>query len=129
MLIKDVKLSRVVALFFAVLIIIGSSIPSKNIPRAFTITPDKLIHCCEYFVFGYFLFNWIFLELKLLHISSIALITLLAGSLMGVIDENYQRLTPGRSPDIWDWMLDTIGVIIAIAMVLFLKYRNRNLNK
>ena len=33
--------------------------------------------------------------------------------MFGALDENYQRLTPGRTPDIWDWVLDTIGVLLA----------------
>jgi VanZ family protein len=45
--------------------------------------------------------------------------TLLLGSLMGIVDENYQRLTPGRSPDLWDWVLDSIGVLLA---VMFMNY-------
>jgi VanZ family protein len=46
--------------------------------------------------------------------------------MMGIIDENYQRLTPGRSPDIWDWVLDTIGVLLAIGLILFLNRMAEN---
>ena len=53
----------------------------------------------------------------------ISLLTLLLGSLMGVLDENYQRLTPGRSPDFWDWVLDSIGVLLAVILMNYLAKR------
>ena len=122
MLIKNISLARWSAISFALLIIAGSSVPGKNIPKAFEFTPDKLIHCAEYFVFGYLLFNWATVEFATQQ-SRTVLITLLLGSLMGVIDENYQRLTPGRTPDFWDWVLDTIGIILAIGFTKFLTWK------
>jgi len=111
--------SRIFALGVVIIIFAGSSVPGKNIPKVFSLTPDKLIHCLEYSVLGFFLFRWLRLEFTNQPFIKISLITLFIGSLIGVADENYQRLTPGRSPDFWDWVLDSIGVLLA---VMFMNY-------
>ncbi len=107
--------ARVFAILIPLLILAGSSVPGNKIPKAFELTPDKLIHCAEYAVLGFFLFRWIDLEFRLKR-SSTALLTLLVGSAFGILDESYQRLIPGRTPDVYDWVLDTIGVVIAIGI-------------
>lgn len=114
---------RISALSVILIILAGSSVPGKNIPGVFALTPDKLIHCLEYAVLGFFLFRWLRLEYMTHTLRRISIITFLSGSLMGIIDENYQRLTPGRSPDFWDWVLDSIGVLLAVIMMNFLSKR------
>lgn len=116
---KELLKARVIAVLIVLTIIGGSSVPSKNIPEVFSFTPDKLIHCLEYAVLGFFLFRWLRLEYVSKTLSMISLTTFFLGSLMGALDENYQRLIPGRSPDFWDWVLDAIGVLLS---VLFLNY-------
>jgi len=114
---KDVTWSRIFVLSVVILIIAGSSVHGKNIPRVFTLTPDKLIHCLEYAVLGIFIFHWLLLEFSSFPLYKISLATLLIGSAMGAIDENYQRLIPGRYPDCWDWVLDSTGIILSIIMM------------
>jgi VanZ family protein len=110
---KSLSIARGSLVFFALLILAGSSVPGNKIPEAFQLTPDKLIHCFEYFVLGSAIIYWLSQEFSILKKYKLILITLLIGSAFGIIDENYQRLTPGRTPDVWDWVLDTIGVLIA----------------
>jgi VanZ family protein len=105
--------ARIGLILFSLLILAGSSIPSDQIPKAFQLTPDKLIHCAEYFILGVLLYRWLLIEFSSLNSYSIFLLTLLAGSGFGVLDENYQRLTPGRTPDTGDWAIDTLGVLFA----------------
>lgn len=112
---KALLKARIFALLFILVILGGSSVQGKNIPEAFSLTPDKLIHCLEYAMLGFLLFRWLRLEHPLQTINTISVITFLSGSLMGVIDENYQRLIPGRFPDFWDWVLDSMGVFLAAA--------------
>lgn len=112
---KALLKARIFALLFILVILGGSSVQGKNIPEAFSLTPDKLIHCLEYAMLGFLLFRWLRLEYPLQTINTISVITFLSGSLMGVIDENYQRLIPGRFPDFWDWVLDSMGVFLAAA--------------
>lgn len=110
---KPLSIARVSLAFFCLLILAGSSVPGNKIPKAFELTPDKLIHCAEYFVLGLAIFFWLAHEFSLEKRYQLIVITILIGSLFGILDENYQRLTPGRTPDVWDWVLDTIGVLIA----------------
>lgn len=119
---KALVKARVLAVLIILTIFGGSSVPAKNIPEAFAFTPDKLIHCLEYAVLGFFLFRWLRLEYVSNTLIKISISALFLGSLMGALDENYQRLIPGRSPDFWDWVLDSIGVLLS---VLFLNYKSR----
>lgn len=44
-----------------------------------------------------------------------------AASLWGIITEIIQHyFVPGRTFDLWDWVADTIGVLLSIFVVLFL---------
>ena len=48
-----------------------------------------------------------------------------AGSLIGVIDELYQRTVPGRTPDVRDWAADTLGLLAASLLVRLIGGRPR----
>jgi len=115
------SLTRIALLSFSLLILIGSSIPGDQIPKGFQLTPDKVIHCLEYLILGLLIFRWLDLEFMIKNLYFLFIITLLIGSTFGIIDENYQRLTPGRTPDVWDWVLDTVGVLMAATLGLFIK--------
>jgi VanZ family protein len=117
---KSLTFARSAVLIFFLLILAGSSVPGKNIPKIFEFTPDKLIHCAEYFVLGCLLFRWHRMEFAFVKFNTTLFVTIGLGAMAGAIDENYQRLIPGRIPDIWDWMLDTIGVILSAAFMHFL---------
>jgi len=110
---QNLIFSRLILLFFCLAILVGSSIPGDQIPKEFQLTPDKLIHFVEYFILSVSLYRWLLIEFTSNNTYSLFLLTLLIGSVFGALDENYQRLTPGRTPDIWDWVLDTIGVLLA----------------
>lgn len=112
--------ARIGVVFVVTIIFAGSSIPSKNIPGIFSLTPDKLIHCAEYAVLGFFLFHWLRLEFTSLTPVKINIITFFIGSIIGIADENYQRLTPGRTPNVWDWVLDSAGVLLIIVFMHYL---------
>jgi VanZ family protein len=120
---RELLKARVIAVLIVLTIIGGSSVPGKNIPEVFYLTPDKLIHCLEYAVLGFFLFRWLRLEYTSNTTSKTSFITLFLGTLMGVMDENYQRLTPGRSPDIRDWMVDSLGVCLSILVCVYIGKR------
>jgi VanZ family protein len=110
---KALSIARTGLVFFCLLILAGSSVPGAKIPSVFELTPDKLIHCAEYFVLGLAIIYWLSHEFSIQKNHQLILITIFIGSAFGILDENYQRLTPGRTPDVWDWVLDTIGVLIA----------------
>jgi Predicted integral membrane protein len=37
-------------------------------------------------------------------------------SVFGVTDELHQYFTPGRTMDVWDWVADTLGAVVATVM-------------
>lgn len=45
-----------------------------------------------------------------------ALWALLAASAFGVTDEWHQSFVPGRSPDVRDWIADTLGAALAVGL-------------
>jgi VanZ family protein len=47
------------------------------------------------------------------------------GSLYGVSDEVHQSFVPGRSPDLLDWVADTLGVIAGVLAFFALHTRRR----
>ena len=120
MFLSSIIFKRTTAICWYVLIILGSSVPGKKIPEIFKLTPDKLIHCAEYFVLGFLLSRWFDTELRFPR-KKIALIVILVGALCGMTDELYQNLTPNRTPDFYDWCLDFIGVGLSVLTFFALK--------
>lgn len=120
---NKLSVRRAIALLCYAVILAGSSVPGKSIPKFFELTPDKLIHCAEYMVFGLTILFWLsfeFVEMTNLKLYGIVLIV---GAIAAGLDELYQHLTPGRSPDFYDWCLDVIGV--ALSIILFHVIRKR----
>ena len=54
-----------------------------------------------------------------------ALLGVVAASLYGASDEFHQSFTPGRSPDVWDWVADTLGAAAAVGAWYALGRRKR----
>ena len=52
--------------------------------------------------------------------TSLILAVVLA-SAFGVTDELHQRITPGRDPNVLDWLADTVGAVAAVTAVWFLR--------
>lgn len=50
-------------------------------------------------------------------------------SLFGVTDELRQSLTPGRSMELADWIADTLGAVVAVAVYTFWPWYRRLLEK
>ena len=113
---KSIITHRLFALGCFLLILAGSSVPSNRIPSVFKLTPDKLIHCFEYGVYGFFLALWISSEFKSKSATTQIILTLLIGWLCGMTDELYQHLTPGRTPDFYDWCLDAVGIVLGLLL-------------
>jgi VanZ family protein len=98
------------------LILAGSSIPGPEIPKVFQLTPDKLIHFAEYFVLGFFMargliiFSW--------SKGRVFWVCCAAGLGAAGLDELYQHLIPGRTPDVRDWLVDAAGVVAGVLTLL-----------
>ena len=44
-------------------------------------------------------------------------------SVIGALDEWHQRIVPGRSADLFDWVADVVGVWLGVALWHWLKVR------
>jgi len=46
--------------------------------------------------------------------------SILIASLYGISDELHQYFVPGRNADVWDWVADTLGAVIAVSLLAWL---------
>lgn len=104
------------AIFWAVLILIASSIPKLQTPDLNIPLMDKWIHLVVYGIFGCLLQRSFFVlsPNRLLVFG----MTLLVGSVYGLTDEYHQSFVPGREASVGDFIADTLGVSLS-----FLAYR------
>lgn len=107
-------------ILYALLIIGLSSIPGHSLPDVKWLSHDKLIHLCEYMVFGFLVSAARAAytpEAGRLYAS-----TLLLAGIFAALDEAYQFVIPGRLPSIRDWVADVIGVAIGGLIYIAWKY-------
>ncbi len=68
-------------------------------------------------------------KFKLLN-ENVIFTSLVFSVLYGALDEVHQLFVPGRSCDIYDWLADVAGVILAIIFLLLIKkFVNNKKNK
>jgi len=74
---------------------------------------DKLVHLVVYSVLGLTLaWGKRYGRSNIPHLALIAL-----GAMYGAIDETYQRLVPGRIPDMADFFADALGVTVSYSLL------------
>jgi VanZ family protein len=95
-------------IFYALILSI-SALPTTRIQKidSFMHLPnDKVMHLAVYTVFGFLL--------AALPYPPVALG--MAGSLLGALDEQSQRLSPGRDVSARDWFADILGISLGLAL-------------
>lgn len=92
-----------------------SAQPYLKVPLDFR-NSDKLMHLLEYGGLGLLLFRVVRTQVWGRRRDVAALVVLLAGMAIGAADENFQRLIPGRTCDLFDWLADSLGVGLAQAV-------------
>jgi hypothetical protein len=97
----------------------ASSLPGSSIPGGYSFQG----HFAEYAVLGALVMaalrlrpgRWTWM-----------LVAVAACSVYGVTDEVHQAFVPGRTPDVLDWAMDTVGAVAGVAGVaLWLAWRAR----
>ena len=78
---------------------------------------DKFQHFLAYFVLAAAIALWFSRERWRRPGFRLPVFTAALGSLYGVIDEVHQYFVPGRNCNVWDWLFDTLGAIIAAVVV------------
>lgn len=110
------------ALLWALLTFYLSS--RSSVPSIIDAVPegDKLVHATFYGIFAFwFLFGARF------PVDRSAWWCVVWVSLYGITDEIHQYYVPGRNSDVADWLADTCGGIVCVA--LWLRWRRRNKRK
>ncbi len=79
---------------------------------------DKIFHMTAYYIMA--VSAWRFFNC---HNNSSAnyIWAVIFTSIYGISDEWHQYFVPGRSADVYDWIADTIGAIIAVSNIYLLK--------
>jgi VanZ family protein len=112
------------AAVWAALIIALSSIPAKAMPESSLWDFDKLAHAGVYAVLGALVLRaWWLTRLRAPGIVAVAFA--MAGG-FGVVDELYQRTTPGRHSSIGDVIADCIGALVGSALAWVILRRCRS---
>ena len=104
-------------LLYLVLIFGLSSVPGSSVPGRWPPHADKLVHFLLYAGLG---FSYVANSGVARRGARRALLTaLMVGAVVGLADEIYQALVPGRSPSPVDWLADLAGAgagaVIALA--------------
>jgi VanZ family protein len=100
------------ALVYMTLIFYSSS-QSDPAPALTNHIWDKLLHGAGYGVLA-LLYVWALAEERLAW-TSMATLAVLLTSAYAASDEFHQAFTPGRMPDVKDWLADSVGAIIAVS--------------
>ncbi len=101
-------------LIWGIIIFVVSSIPSDKIPNIQIFGIDKLLHIFTFFIFGIFIYRSIYFSKGTkLSFTKIATYVILIIAIVGILDELYQGLIPGRSTDFFDLVADIIGGILS----------------
>lgn len=99
-------------LMWAGLILLLSSIPN-NFPASepSELNADKLVHFGLFFMLAALGTAAGIRTVSAAPKIAIAMAAVTAAGLFGAGDEVYQRLIPGRDPNVWDWTADLAGAV------------------
>ena len=100
-----------------------SSLHGNQIPTPFP-NVDKLAHLLEYSLLGLLAGRAIRFTMSGRSALVTAVATILFGALIGMFDELYQRMVPGRESDPIDWLTDVTAVIIAVIVTQLIAVRS-----
>lgn len=105
------------ALLYAVLIFVMSALPGDELPDLSYFSLDKFVHAAEFGLFGILLFRAFRFPGP---IWKPYLVTLLIGIPYAALDEIHQLFVPGRSCDVYDFVMDTAGILVFAAISRYL---------
>jgi len=119
---------KYLALIYALLIFVVSAVPSITPPTFGFVLEDKILHFIEYSIFSVLLFLAFFTSRKEFLKKHVFLISSLIGIAYAVSDELHQKFVPGRSCEFFDFLADSLGIIvIQIGIWLYLKRKGDRL--
>jgi VanZ family protein len=112
------------AIFYALLIFTISSIPYFHPPNLHIPLQDKIFHFLEYSVFAFLLSRAFSNASNIFFKKNSWWLTLAMGILYAIGDESYQKTVLGRSSEFYDFVADSLGVMLSLlAIKSFQKFR------
>ncbi len=103
-----------------------SSIPGYKLPEVHLFSFDKLVHLAIYGVLGVLLVRSLEAQKRWPKLSAHPFIwAAVLASLYGITDELHQLFTPNRSADVFDWLADTLGAVLFILALRWLRRQTR----
>ena len=116
---KKVLLVYIPLVLYWIILLLATSLPDSAVPT--TAVSDKILHFTAYFVLGVLLNLTLAFQNKyrLLKNKSVTA-TLILGSMYGIFDEVHQYFIPGRSMELFDFMADFSGLVLAVVFVILL---------
>ena len=104
---------KLLALGFAVLIFIITSIPGDKLPGPPFRSSDKIVHALEFGLFGMLVFHAFRYSRTYLRPYFLTLCVCIP---YAALDEIRQLYVPGRHCDIYDFVFDVLGIVIFAAV-------------
>lgn len=105
---------------YIVLIFTVSARPGLKPPGGF-FGWDKLAHLLEYGILGFLLARALRSLPRLATPLAAGLLAVCLGSMVGMVDELFQATVPGRDSSVFDWLADTLGLVVG--QIVFLLTR------
>jgi VanZ family protein len=111
-----------IVIAWATAIFLVSSVPGSDLPG---FLPPEIGHLGEYFIFGGLLYLALRVDLKP---NRALVLAVVLASAYGVTDEFHQRFVVMRTPDVYDWVLDTIAALAGawLALVVLRRLADRH---
>jgi len=124
--IKKLFSFKLIALIYAGLIFVVSSIPKLVPPPLGFRLEDKVYHFIEYSIFSFLLFLAFSKAKTDFFKKNVFLLSSLIGIAYAFSDEFHQRFVPGRSYDFFDFLADCLGIIlIQAALWIYIGWKSR----
>jgi VanZ family protein len=118
---------KYLALIYALMIFAISAIPQITPSFGFKFE-DKILHFIEYSIFSFLLFLAFFTSRKEFFKKNVFLFCSLIGIAYAFSDELHQKFVPGRNCDLFDFLADSLGIIvIQIGIWFYLKRKGKRL--
>lgn len=112
------------AIAWALLIFGLSSIPGPSMPVLPFQVSDKIEHATVFFCFCFFLYRALRNQQRYPWLSAHSLtISLALTAIYGALDETHQMFVPGRDPDVFDFLADSLGGAVFAGLLLLLHLR------
>lgn len=105
-------------------IFIASSSPTLRPPDIGFDWQDKLFHAIAYFVYAACVHVLVLFTFRLHKQILVGGVVIAIGMLYAASDEWHQTFVEGRVGDVADWLADTVGVLLYVVTVIWLRSRH-----